>query len=115
VAHGLSSNRSERILGSSDFLEGYRRAGAAATPTPLRLVFDALITRVCRHVGVPPAALARNGRTPALTRARAGIAHLWVEEYVASYDDLCSRPPHYAPPTASRCSRYPPPRHGAGD
>jgi len=69
----------ERILGSSDFVEGYRRAVAAVTPTPPRLSLDALITRVCRHGGVPPTALAGGGRTPSLTRARAGIAYLWVD------------------------------------
>jgi hypothetical protein len=56
-----------RILGSSEFVEDYRRA------------LDTLIARVCRHVGVPPVALAGGGRTPSLTRARAGIAYLWVE------------------------------------
>jgi REP-associated tyrosine transposase len=69
----------ERILGSSDFVEGYRRAVAAATPTPPRLSLDALLTRVCRQVGVPPTALAGGGRTPSLSRARAGIAYCWVE------------------------------------
>ena len=69
----------ERILGSSDFVEGYRRAVAADSPTPTRLSLEALITRVCRHVGVPPTALTGGGRTPAPTRARAGIAYLWVD------------------------------------
>ena len=69
----------ERILGSSDFVEEYRRAIAAATPGPSRLSLDTLCTRVCRHVGVPLTALAGGGRTPALTRARAGIAYLWVD------------------------------------
>jgi hypothetical protein len=69
----------ERILGSSDFVEGYRRAVAAATPTPPRLSLEALLARVCRHVGVLPTALAGGGRTPSLTRARTGIAYLWVE------------------------------------
>jgi REP element-mobilizing transposase RayT len=69
----------ERILGSSDFVERYRRAVAAAPPTPPRLSLAALSTRVCRHVGVPRTALAGGGRTPALSRARAGLAYLWVE------------------------------------
>jgi len=56
----------------------YRRAVAVA-PAPARLSLDALVTRVCRHVGVPPAAPAGCGRTPPLTRARGGIAYLWVE------------------------------------
>jgi chromosomal replication initiation ATPase DnaA len=69
----------ERILGSSEFVEGYRRAVAAASPTPPHISLEALIARVCRHVGVPPVALAGGGRTPSLTRARAGMAYLWVE------------------------------------
>jgi REP element-mobilizing transposase RayT len=69
----------ERILGGGEFVEDYRRAITAATPVPSRLSLDTLRTRVCRHVGVPPTALAGGGRTPALTRARAGIAYLWVE------------------------------------
>jgi hypothetical protein len=69
----------ERILGSSEFVEDYRRALAAAFPSPPRIALDTLIARVCRHVGVPPVALAGGGRTPSLTRARAGIAYLWVE------------------------------------
>jgi hypothetical protein len=79
AAHGLSSNRSERILGSSDFLEGYRLTVVATTPTPSRISLEALITRVCRHVGLPPTALAGGGRTSALTRTRGEITYLWVE------------------------------------
>jgi hypothetical protein len=60
-------------------VEGYRRAVAAAAPAPSRMALKVLVTRVCRHVGVPPPALAGGGRIPALTRARAGIAYLWVE------------------------------------
>jgi putative transposase len=69
----------ERILGSSEFVEGYRRALTAAAPVAPRIALETLLTRVCRQVGIPPTALAGGGRTPALTRARAGIAYLWVE------------------------------------
>jgi putative transposase len=69
----------ERILGSSAFVEGYRRALAAAAPVARRIALDTLRARVCREVGIPPTALAGGGRTPALTRARAGLAYLWVE------------------------------------
>jgi hypothetical protein len=37
------------------------------------------VARVCRHVGLPPAQLATGTRRPPATRARAGIASLWVE------------------------------------
>jgi REP element-mobilizing transposase RayT len=69
----------ERILGSSAFVEGYRRTVAAGSPPPRRVSLDALSTRVCRHVGLPRTALTGGGRTPALVRARAGLAYLWVE------------------------------------
>lgn len=60
-------------------MEGYRRALAATTLAPSRVSLESLIARVCRYVGLPPTALAGGGRTPALTRARAGLAYLWVE------------------------------------
>jgi len=69
----------ERILGTSDFVEDYRRAVAVASPTPPTLSLNALLTRVCRQVGLAPITLLGGGRTPTLTRARAGVAYLWVE------------------------------------
>ena len=60
-------------------MAGYRRAVAAASLTPPRRTLTTLLTRVCRHLGVRPTALAGGGRTPALVRARAGMAYLWVE------------------------------------
>jgi len=69
----------ERILGSSDFVEDYRRKIAAAAPAAARVSLETLCNRVCRHVGLPPTALAGGGRTQVLTRARAGLAYLWVE------------------------------------
>ena len=38
-----------------------------------------MITRVCRHLGLAPDALAGGGRRTALQRARAGVAYLWVD------------------------------------
>jgi hypothetical protein len=37
------------------------------------------VARVCQAVGIPPAALTGGGRRPAVSRARAGIAYLWLE------------------------------------
>jgi REP element-mobilizing transposase RayT len=68
-----------RILGSPAFVDTLQRAVAAGHPAPARLSLEALVARVCRHVGVAPGALLGGGRTPACTRARAGIAYLWVE------------------------------------
>jgi len=70
----------ERILGRPEFVEHMRRTVAeqAGSPRP-RLALDALVARVCRHVGLPPAHLAAGTRRPAASRARAGIAYLWME------------------------------------
>jgi hypothetical protein len=70
----------ERILGRPEFVEHMRRTVAeqASSPRP-RLALDALVARVCRHVGLPPAHLAAGTRRPAASRARAGIAYLWME------------------------------------
>jgi REP element-mobilizing transposase RayT len=70
----------ERILGSSEFVEGCRRAAeAGAAPRPSRIGLEALVARVCRHVGVAADTLLGGGRRPALTQARTGIAYLWTE------------------------------------
>jgi REP element-mobilizing transposase RayT len=67
-----------RILGRAEFVETLQREAAAAPPSP-RMALETLVARVCQHVGVAPGALPGGGRTPALTRARAGIAYGWVE------------------------------------
>jgi REP element-mobilizing transposase RayT len=70
----------ERILGRPAFVEQLRREVEPARPVPARrLALATLVERICRHVGIAPAALQGGGRTPAVTRARAGIAYLWVE------------------------------------
>jgi REP element-mobilizing transposase RayT len=69
----------ERVLGSSEFVARIQRTLEPAAPGPAaRLTLEALVARVCRHVGVSPAALAGGGRRAAVQRARAGIAYLWV-------------------------------------
>jgi len=69
----------ERILGSSEFVEQMRRRVAdRTTPRPRRLTLDALVARVCRHAGIPPAHLVAGNRRPAASRAREGIAYLWT-------------------------------------
>ncbi len=67
----------ERILGSPDFVDQLRQEVAPARPAP-RLALPTLVTCVCQHVGIAPTALQGGGRTPAISRARAGIAYLWV-------------------------------------
>lgn len=70
----------ERILGSIEFVARIQRTlEPAATGSAARLTLEALVARVCRRVGVPPAALAGGGRVPRLTRARQGIAYCWIE------------------------------------
>ncbi len=70
----------ERILGSPDFVDQLRREAETAHPAPARrLALATLVGRVCAHVGIAPDALQGGGRTPAVTRARAGIAYRWGE------------------------------------
>lgn len=70
----------ERILGGSEFVARIQRTLEPVAPAPAaHLPLEVLIARVCRRVGVPPAALAGGGRVPRLTRARQGIAYCWIE------------------------------------
>jgi REP element-mobilizing transposase RayT len=70
----------ERILGSSAFVAQLQRmeeeqGGSGSSMTTL----EAVVARVCRHVGILPAHLEVGNRRPAATRARDGIAYLWTE------------------------------------
>ncbi len=69
-----------RVLGSSDFVVVVQRE---LSPAVRRLVpadaLETLCARVCAYVRIPPTALRGGGRRPAVSRARAGIAYLWVE------------------------------------
>jgi len=69
-----------RVLGSGEFVAQLQRELPARQH---RLVpacpLETLSTAVCTHVGISPAVLAGGGRALAATRARAGIAYLWVE------------------------------------
>ncbi len=70
----------ERVLGGSEFVEQLRRTVAdAARAVPRRLTLDALVARVCRQVSVRPEQLGEGSRRAAVSRARDGIAYLWVE------------------------------------
>ncbi len=72
----------ERILGQPAFVEQIRREAEAALAVPSRrrpVTLDAVVRRVCAAVGVAPGAVAGGGRRPALSRAREGIAYLWIE------------------------------------
>jgi hypothetical protein len=70
----------ERVLGSPEFVAALQRTAEAAAPARApRVALATVITRVCRHLGLAPAALTGGGRRTALQRARAGIAYLWVE------------------------------------
>ena len=70
----------ERVLGSSAFVERLRQT-AEDRPRPggRALPLATLVTRVCRRVGIAAAQLQTGSRRAAVTRARAGIAYLWVE------------------------------------
>jgi len=70
----------ERVLGSSEFVAQLQRAvEAAEAPRAPRLTLDTLAARVCRHLGLPRAALGGGGRRLAVQQARSGLAYLWVE------------------------------------
>ncbi len=71
----------ERVLGGSDFVDHLRRTLVVdqAAPRRMPIALEMLVARVCRHVGMPPAALAAAGRPRRASRARAGIAYLWTE------------------------------------
>jgi len=57
-----------------------RRSGAASRrPRARRLALATLRARVCRHVGIRPDQLAEGSRRAAVSRARDGIASLWLE------------------------------------
>ena len=76
------STADERILGSSAFVDGLRRAVEAQQRAPRPgLALPALLHRVGTALGVSPAALRGGGRRPALCRAREGIAYLWIEAW----------------------------------
>jgi len=74
----------ERVLGSSAFVERLRQdLSASAVPEgrARRRSFseEGLIKHVCQAVGVAVGALQGGSRRAAVSRARAGIAYLWVE------------------------------------
>jgi putative transposase len=74
----------ERVLGSSAFVERLRQELRVSTGQEGRarlhtLSEEELITHVCQEVGVAMDALRGGGRRAVVSRARAGIAYLWVE------------------------------------
>ena len=74
----------ERILGNSAFVEACLRevewqAARVERQRKRSPSLDEVVARVCRAVGVPPEAPGAGGRRPAVSRAREGIAYLWME------------------------------------
>ena len=72
----------ERILGQPAFVEQVRReaeAALAAHSHRRTVTLGAVVQRVSAAIGVTPQAVAGGGRRPALSRAREGIAYLWIE------------------------------------
>jgi hypothetical protein len=69
----------ERVLGSSEFVEQLRQQAAAQQRArPRDLPLARLLGMVCRQVGLSPAQLQGGTRRPAASRAREGIAYLWL-------------------------------------
>ncbi len=70
----------ERVLGSREFVEHLRRrVEDPPRAAPRRPPLDPRVARVCRHVGIRPEQLRQGSRRSAVSRARDGIAYLWVE------------------------------------
>jgi REP element-mobilizing transposase RayT len=70
----------ERVLGSREFVERLRQTvEAQSRPAARALPLDRLVACVCRRVAIAAAQLQAGSRRAAITRARDGIAYLWVE------------------------------------
>jgi len=68
-----------RVLGGGEFVERlWREVERAQHPQISRVSLNTLVERVCHQMGITPEELAGGGRRAAVTRARDGIAHLWV-------------------------------------
>jgi chromosomal replication initiation ATPase DnaA len=68
-----------RVLGTGDFVERlWREANRPQQPQASRLSLTTILARVCRQTGITPEELAGGSRRPAVTRARNGIAYVWV-------------------------------------
>ena len=68
-----------RVLGGGEFVERlWRETQGARPPTQARLSLETVMARVCRETGTTTAELAGGGQRAAVTRAREGVAHLWV-------------------------------------
>ena len=70
----------ERILGGSEFVETIRHEAERQLSASQRaLAVDELIARVCRLEQLKRAELQGRGRRAPISRARAGLAYLWIE------------------------------------
>lgn len=73
----------ERILGSREFVERVRQdMSGRLVPSPTRLrslSVERGVERVCQAIGVRAEELQGGGRRAVVSRARAGIAYLWLE------------------------------------
>ncbi len=69
----------ERVLGGSEFVEQLRQEAEAQQHfRPRGLPLARLLGLVCRRLGIAPTLLQGGSRRPAASRAREGIAYLWV-------------------------------------
>ena len=73
----------ERILGSSEFVERIRQEveeqAAQAQRPPRSPSVETVIERVCEAEGIRIEEIAGTGRRAVVSRARAGVAYLWLE------------------------------------
>ena len=71
----------ERVLGSSAFVEQICKEAEMREVSPRegRLSLEAVVARVCQATGVEARELRGGSRRAPVSRARAGVAYLWIE------------------------------------
>ncbi|MGH7802958.1 MAG: transposase, partial [Candidatus Binatia bacterium] len=82
----------ERVLGTSGFVENVARETKAVCPIDRRrrIPLSAVIGLVCRALRTEPASLGAGRRPRTVSRAREGIAFLWIAHFGGSGHELAA-------------------------
>jgi putative transposase len=95
----------ERVLGRPRFVESLlRKEGRRTDRDNSEIQLDEVIVRVCRDTGITPDELIASNRPRGVTRAREGIAFLWIVYLRRSGHELAARL-NVAPSSAYRCAQ----------
>jgi len=82
----------ERVLGSSKFVEGLKRAlardPARGSPSGPPITLESLVRTVAASCCVSPSAVLSNGRYRSCCKARDGISFLWLDVLSGRTDEL---------------------------